>query len=73
MERFLYKTKSVCPVCLREIYADILEKEDGIYMDKVCPEHGKVSTLIWADTGDGYMKWLSYGGISTDELPQTEQ
>lgn len=73
MERFLYKTKSVCPVCLREIYADVQEKEDGIYMEKTCPEHGAVSTLIWADTGEGYMKWLSYGGISTDELPRTEE
>ena len=73
MNKFLYKTKSVCPVCLREIYADILEKDDGVYMDKRCPEHGEASTLIWADSGENYLQWLSYGGIQTDKLPQTEE
>lgn len=72
MNRFLYKTKSVCPVCLREIYADILERRDGIYMDKRCPEHGMSSTLIWADSGENYLKWLEYGGLDVFALPRTE-
>lgn len=72
MEKFLYKTRSVCPVCLREVYADILERDDGIYMDKRCPEHGPSSTLIWADSGENYLRWLSCGGIQTEALPRTE-
>lgn len=71
--RLIYKTKSVCPVCLREIYADIAARPDGIYMDKRCPEHGEFSTLVWADTAGGYLRWLSAGGIDTAALPQTEE
>ena len=48
--KLIYKTKSVCPVCLKEIYADIAAHTDGIYMDKRCPEHGSFSTLVWADS-----------------------
>lgn len=73
MNRFLYKTKSVCPVCLRELPADILEREDGIYMDKSCPEHGPASTLIWADTGENYLRWLDYGGVDVKALPRTAE
>ena len=72
MSRFLYKTKSVCPVCLKELYADIMERDDGIYMDKSCPEHGLSSTLIWADNAEGYFRWLEYGGLDVKALPQTE-
>lgn len=72
MNRNLYKTKSVCPICLKELYADIVERPDGIYMDKTCPEHGLASTLIWADSGEKYMQWLRCGGIDTGGLPQTE-
>ena len=68
----LYKTKSVCPVCLKTLYADIVSREDGITMDKSCPDHGDFSTLIWADSRENYLQWLSYGGIDTEALPQTE-
>lgn len=73
MNRFLYKTKSVCPICLKELYADILAYPDGIHMDKTCPEHGAVSTLIWADNAENYMKWLSFGGLDGKALPRTEE
>lgn len=69
----LYMTKSVCPVCLREIFADITEREDGVYMEKTCPEHGHFSTLIWEDDADAYLRWLGYGGIDIFTLPQTEK
>ncbi len=62
-DRFLYKTKSVCPVCLKEVYADIVSRDSGIYMDKSCAQHGSFSTLIWADSAENYLRWLEYGGI----------
>lgn len=71
--KFLYKTKSVCPVCLKEIYADIIAREAGIYMDKYCPEHGGVSTLIWADNWENYNNWLFCGGINTSDFPQSAE
>ena len=70
--KLIYKTKSVCPVCLEEIYADITAHTDGIYMDKRCPEHGNFSTLVWADSPENYLRWLHFGGIDTDKLPKTE-
>lgn len=73
MSKFLYKTKSVCPVCLKEIYADISERDDGIYMDKTCEKHGHSSTLIWADNAENYLRWLEYGGINPTVLPKTEE
>lgn len=73
MAKTLYKTKSVCPVCLRELYADIIERDDGIYMDKFCPDHGLSSTLIWADSGENYLKWLEYGGLDVAALPGNEK
>ena len=72
-DRFLYKTKSVCPVCLKKIYADIVSRDGGIYMDKSCAEHGSFSTLIWADSAENYLRWLEYGGMDVNGLPQNEE
>ncbi len=71
-KRVLYLTKSVCPVCLRRVTAEVAESGGGIYMDKTCPEHGAFSTLIWADTAENYLRWLSFGGMDTDALPKSE-
>ncbi len=72
MNRFLYKTKSVCPVCLKEVYADIVEHADGVHMDKSCAEHGGFSTLVWADSAENYLRWLEYGGMDVAALSQSE-
>lgn len=69
----IYRTRSVCPVCLREIPAEIISRSDGVYMDKSCSEHGSFSTLVWADSGKNYLDWLRCGGIDVDRLPKTEQ
>jgi uncharacterized radical SAM superfamily Fe-S cluster-containing enzyme len=66
------KTKSVCPICLRTISADITAEDDGVYMLKNCPDHGDFRTLVWADSREGYLKWLRYGGVDTDALPGSE-
>ena len=71
--KLIYKTKSVCPHCLRTVYADIVERADGIYMDKACPEHGQFSTLIWAGNEREYLRWLDFGCIDISTLPRTEE
>lgn len=73
MSKILYYTKSVCPYCMKMVNAVVIEKADNIYMDKQCDEHGKFHTLIWEDNADNYQKWLAYGGINTQELPQSVQ
>lgn len=68
----IYLTKSVCPVCLRETTAEILDGDDGIYMDKSCPEHGSFHTRIWGDSKDNYLRWLRFGGVNVESLPQDD-
>lgn len=69
--RLLYLTKSVCPVCLGDCGARVVERAGGVYLEKRCPDHGSFSTLVWADSGENYLRWLSDGGVNA--LPQTEE
>lgn len=73
MENVLYYTKSVCPVCLRELTAALTARDGGIYMEKTCPDHAESSTLIWADSRENYLTWLRYGGLDVDALPKTPE
>lgn len=40
------KTKSVCPVCLTKIEADIVEQEGKVYLNKKCDTHGSFNLLL---------------------------
>ena len=63
----LRKTRSVCPVCLRNLPAALCRREDGrIFMEKTCPEHGSFQTLIWQGAVD-FDRWL----LGTEPLPPT--
>lgn len=37
----LRQTIGLCPVCRKEVKAEVLENEDEICLSKCCPEHGK--------------------------------
>lgn len=73
MSRPLYYTKSVCPICLKMVNAEIAEENALIYMNKKCSEHGSFKTLIWEDNAENYYRWLSFGGIDIEKLPNTVQ
>jgi len=45
-ESVIRKTKSVCPVCLAELEARIVEREGKIYMDKRCDAHGDFNLFL---------------------------
>ena len=51
------QTQSVCPVCLSPITAYLVEKGDGIYMEKECADHGHFSALVWEGSAESYAKW----------------
>ena len=34
-------TKSLCNICLKTIDAIKYEKDNCVYLEKICPEHGK--------------------------------
>ena len=51
-ERVLAHTQSLCPHCLKKLEARRIEREQGVFLEKECPEHGPVSTLIWKGLPD---------------------
>ena len=41
-------TRSVCPVCLRNLPATLEQESDGtVFLKKVCPEHGAFQVPVW--------------------------
>ena len=56
MVGFLKKTRSVCPVCIKQVEADLVQKVDGIYMEKTCSVHGRFSVPVWRDRLD-FRQW----------------
>ena len=42
-------TRSICPECRKVIDAQVLLRDDKVYMRKQCPEHGWFEGLIYAD------------------------
>ncbi len=50
------RTYSVCPVCLKRIPAERVEREEAIDLVKTCPDHGTFSTVIWRNRVD-FAKW----------------
>jgi hypothetical protein len=46
---FYELTRSICPHCRRVIDAQILLRENKVYMRKRCPEHGTFEGLVYSD------------------------
>ncbi|NPV49579.1 MAG: radical SAM protein [Candidatus Methanofastidiosum sp.] len=49
MSELIDKTKSICPVCLNVISADIVESKGKVLIKKNCPEHGNFEDTYWSD------------------------
>lgn len=56
---FLSYTRSICPTCQKIIDAHIVLRDDKIYMQKRCPEHGRFEVLT-SDDADYYINSLTY-------------
>ena len=41
------RTRSVCPVCLKNIPAQLIQRGEITYMEKNCPQHGEFSVPVW--------------------------
>jgi len=57
-ERLVRVTQSICPYCQRLLPAVIYERDEKIYIRKVCPEHGVIDELYFGDARL-YFKFLS--------------
>jgi len=45
----LDRTDSLCPVCLKTIPAEMVERGGKVFLDKTCPQHGPQSVYLWPD------------------------
>lgn len=46
---FLELTRSICPVCREVIDAQVILRDNKVYMRKRCPTHGPFETLVYGD------------------------
>jgi len=58
-EKYYKKTESVCPECLKRIPAEIIERDEQIWMEKTCDEHGFFKDKL--SSSAKYYKWTHYG------------
>ena len=49
-------TRSVCPVCLRPLPAQLREEKGEIRLEKTCPEHGAFAVTVWRGLRD-FASW----------------
>ena len=54
----LRETRSVCPICQKNIPAFHVREEGGVYLKKHCDEHGDFSCIIWRDLVS-YEDWIA--------------
>ena len=67
MKKIIRHTRSVCPICLKNIEADLVQQENGqIYLEKKCEEHGAYSALVWQGAMDFHL-WTRYSDPLTGD------
>ena len=58
MSDCIRETRSVCPVCLKNLPARLLREADGRFLlEKSCPAHGRFSVPVWQGRMD-FERWL---------------
>jgi uncharacterized radical SAM superfamily Fe-S cluster-containing enzyme len=68
-------TRSLCPECRRLIDAQVLIRDDAVYLRKHCPEHGWHEALV-SSSADWYLDSLKYnkpGAIPNEFTTSVEQ
>jgi 7,8-dihydro-6-hydroxymethylpterin dimethyltransferase len=46
---FYELTRSICPTCRRVIDAQVLLRDNKVFLRKRCPEHGQFAALVYSD------------------------
>ena len=66
MNDVIRNSRSVCPVCLKNLPAALLRDDQGaVIMEKTCPEHGRFHVPVWRGKLD-FDAWL----MNTPPLPE---
>lgn len=64
--RFLSRTESVCPVCLKRLKAWRVDEGGAVFLEKTCPDHGPFRTEIWG----GHIPYEKWSRPKTPSQPQ---
>jgi 7,8-dihydro-6-hydroxymethylpterin dimethyltransferase len=59
---------SICSTCLRRVEANLIIKDESVFMDKWCPQHGRERVLIADDAS--YYRMARERFIKPPELPE---
>lgn len=59
MNNIFHHTQALCPACRKKVTARVVEKENKVYLEKFCDEHGISEVMISSDT-DWYRDSLRY-------------
>jgi 7,8-dihydro-6-hydroxymethylpterin dimethyltransferase len=59
---------SICSTCLRRVEANLIIKDESVFMDKWCPQHGRERVLIADDAA--YYRMARERFIKPPELPE---
>ncbi len=64
--KIVQKTQSLCPVCFRTLDAYYVKKDNDIYFEKTCPQHGFFSVPAWKHMPHTptWEDWLQRGNSS---------
>ncbi|MCK4994206.1 MAG: radical SAM protein [Candidatus Omnitrophica bacterium] len=65
-------TRSVCPICMKDINAMIIEKEEKVYLTKKCRIHGVFEIIISNNAGDYRQLQDCYFYLNSDNFLQSE-
>ncbi|HVC34726.1 MAG TPA: radical SAM protein [Chloroflexota bacterium] len=67
---FFELTRSICPTCRRVIDAQILLRDNKVFMRKRCPEHGVFEALVYSDA-QAYLAAAKFNKPGTIPLQYT--
>jgi hypothetical protein len=54
MTEYLTTTQSTCRQCRRLVAARVVARDDGVWLEKICPEHGPQAARVYGDAA-GYL------------------
>ncbi|MBN2049137.1 MAG: radical SAM protein [Spirochaetales bacterium] len=65
-------TFSCCPVCLKKLPARLVQREETVFLEKSCPDHGAFSVPVWRGE-PSWEAWIAAAGGTKTSPPEVTQ
>ncbi len=65
--KILNKTRSICPICLENIEAEIVQHNEDIEIYKECEKHGHFRNVIWRGQPN-YIEWTNTHAFQKESI-----